>query len=292
MKCCESCENGFFPAGMTQGQKILMGCTLGFLLLFVYMIASLFLSHVVKLPAIPGGLYGKVGFLATMTFLYFAYLRGWKTAIFLLVFMAFYAWGIEDLSIHTGFPFGHYYYSDMLGFKIDVTPALLGFNYFWVLIVPSYFISNLIVEGSPFSSSSTLNKILFTAFIGSIIVAAIDMVVDPLDATRLHEWVWTKNNFTGYYGIPYVNYLGYVIAVTPAYAILKWFEKKVDAKPIGPVTMSIVVIPLIIYFLNFLLYGVPAPSGIFLVGCFTMVFPLILAINKLNDYFAKGENKG
>jgi putative membrane protein len=279
-------EKGFFPEGMTQGQKILMGFVLFMLLVFVYMLVRGLLGHTVALPAVPGGLYGKVILLCAMTFLYFAYMRGWKTAIFFIVFLSIYAWASEELSIHTGFPYGHYYYSDMLGFKIDVTPALLGLNYFWVLIVPAYFVSNLLVEGSPFSTSKTWKKMLFTAFVCSIVVSAIDMVVDPLDATKVHEWVWTKNNYVGYYGIPYVNYLGYIIAVTPAMFILKYFENKFDAKPIGPVTKMIVSIPLICYFLTLLLYGLPAPAGVILVGCFTMGFPLILSIDKLNKYFS------
>jgi len=280
-------EKGFFPQGMTQGQKVMMGITLFLLLVFVYMLVKGLLGHTVKLPAIPGGLYGKVVLLTAMTFLYFSYMRGFKTAAFFLVFMTFYAWGIEDLSIHTGFPYGHYYYSDMLGVKIDQAPVLLGWNYFWFLVVPPYFVSNLLVEGGPFSSSSTFKKILFTAFIGAFITAAIDMVVDPLDATRLHEWVWTKNDYTGYYGIPYMNYLGYLIGVTPALLALKLFEKKVGARPIGPVTKAIASIPLVVFFICFLLYSLPAPSGVFLVGCFTMVFPLILCIDKLNKYFSR-----
>lgn len=276
---------GFFPKGMTSAQKLIMGITLFFLLIFIYMLASLLLTSVVKLPALPGGLYFKVIFLTTMTLLYFAYMRGWKTALSVVVFFAIFCWAVEDLSIHTGFPFGHYYYSDMLGFKIDVTPALLGFNYFWMLVVPSYFIANLITDGTPFSSAKTIKGILFTAFISAIIVAGIDMVADPLDATRFHEWVWTKNNYLGYYGIPYVNFLGYIIAMTPAYFVLKMIERKFDAKPIGPLSFCIVAIPLLIYFISFLLYSVPGLAGVFLVGLFTMVFPLILAINKLLRYF-------
>ena len=275
---------GFFPKGMTTAHKILMGAVLFFGLLFLYMLVSLLLTNAVKLPSIPGGLYFKVLFLSTMTLLYFSYMRGWKTGISLLLFLAIYCWAVEDLSIHTGFPFGHYYYSDMLGFKIDVTPGLLGFNYFWMLVIPAYFIANLITDGTPFSSAKTIKGLLFTAFITAIIVAGIDMVVDPLNATRLHEWVWTKNSYTGYYGIPYVNFLGYIIVMTPAYYILKMMEKNYDSKPIGPLSKSIVAIPLIIYFVSFVLYAAPGLAGVFLVGLFTMIFPLILAVNKLLRY--------
>ena len=112
------------------------------------------------------------------------------------------------------------------------------------------------------------------------------MVADPLDATKMSEWVWTKNAYTGYYGIPYMNYLGYVIVMTPAFFIYGLIQRKFKAKPIGPVNIWIAFIPLFFYFLIFLMYGAPAPSGVFLVGCFTMVFPLILSIDKLLKQFS------
>src|ERR1700692_2124461 len=37
---------------------------------------------------------------------------------------------MENLSIMTGFPFGHYYYSDALGPKLLLVPALIGPAYF------------------------------------------------------------------------------------------------------------------------------------------------------------------
>lgn len=107
------------------------------------------------------------------------------------------------------------------------------------------------------------------------------MVVDPLDATKLSEWVWTKNSHTGYYGIPYVNYLGYLIVITPTFFICRLHEKHVNAKPLGPVSICFAAIPLVFYFLELVLYGSSAPSGVFLVGCFTIGLPLLLAIDKL-----------
>ena len=111
------------------------------------------------------------------------------------------------------------------------------------------------------------------------------MVVDPLDATQLSEWVWTKNIFTGYYGIPYSNYLGYVIVMTPFFFIYGLADRKFGAKPLGPLSAYIGVVPLFFYFLAIILYGIPAPAGGFLVACFTMGLPLLLAIDKLIKYF-------
>ena len=177
---------------MTPAQKSVLGVSILFLLVFCYMVARTLLTHVITLPGLPGGPYGKMFPNVAFAFLFFSYMRGWKSTAFLFFLMLVVAWSVEECSIHTGFPFGHYYYSDMLGFKLDVAPVTLGPNYFWMFMFPTYFISNLIVNGSLFESNRTIGRLLFTSFIASILVAGIDMVVDPLDATELSEWVWTK----------------------------------------------------------------------------------------------------
>ncbi len=280
-KCC-CC---MVPAGMTGTQKAVLGTAVLFLLIYIYMVARTLLAPIVALPPVPGGAYGKLIPLVGFAFLYMAYARGWKSACFCAAFAWVYCWMGEECSVHTGFPFGHYYYSDMLGKKLDVVPILVGLNYFWLLIFPTYFVANLITQGTFLKPAGGTGKLLFTAFIGSVLISAMDMVLDPMDATKLHEWVWTKNDYTGFYGIPYINYLGYLIVMTPFFFIYGLVERKLGAKPLGPVNGYVAAFPLVAYFLALILYGIPAPSGVFLVGCFTIGLPLLLAIDKLIKCF-------
>ncbi|MCK9422075.1 MAG: carotenoid biosynthesis protein [Bacteroidales bacterium] len=273
------------PDTQSQNGKWLLGLSLFFLAVFLYMIVHTFLGRVLQLPAIPGGSYGKLIAPVLFAFCYFVYTRGYKSAIFLILFSVIYCWIAEETSVHTGFPYGHYYYSDEMGYKLDVVPILIGLNYFWVYIFPVFYLSNLIAQGTFLDSGSRLKTLLFTSFIASILIAGIDMAVDPLDSTKMSEWVWTKNAFVGYYGIPYSNYLGYLVVMTPAFFIYGLMERRFQARPMGPVTPCIAAIPLVFYFLEFILYSVPAPSGVFLVACFTMLFPLFLGIDKLIKFF-------
>lgn len=283
-------DDGWIPnanlSGITKNQKLFIGAILFFLLIFFYMFVREFLMPIIVLPGIPGGAYGKMLPPVFFGFLYFSYVRGFKSSIFLLFFLWIYCWLAEELSIHTGFPFGNYYYSDALGVKLDVVPVFLGVNYMWLLVFPAFFVSNLLANGKFLDMGMSARRILFTSFIASILISGIDMVVDPLDATKISEWVWTNNSNTGYYGIPYLNYLGYVIVMTPAFFIFGIVQRKFKAKPIGPVNIWIALIPLFFYFMNFMMYGAPAPNGVFLVGCFTMVFPIILAVDKLIKHFS------
>ncbi|MEI7727914.1 MAG: carotenoid biosynthesis protein [Bacteroidota bacterium] len=273
-------------SGFNKDHKQLLTAILFFLLIFFYMFLREFLTNVIALPAVPGGVYGKMLPPVLFALIYLAYTRGFQSAVFLALFLWVYCWAAEELSVHTGFPFGHYYYSDQLGYKLDVVPIMIGFNYMWVLVFPAFYISNLLAQGTFLEMGKGIKGLLFTAFVASIVTSGIDMVLDPMDATKMSEWVWTKNAYTGYYGIPYMNYLGYIIVMTPAFFIFGLIQRKFNAKPMGPVNLWIASIPLFFYFLIFLMYGAPAPSGVFLVGCFTMVFPLILSIDKLLKHFS------
>ena len=290
MNHVNSSSEGWMPdndlKGISFKQKMFIGAILFFLLVFFYMFLRALLMPIIQLPAVPGGAYGKMLPPVLFAFLYFSYVKGFKFSVFLILFLWIYCWAAEELSIHTGFPFGNYYYTDALGTKLDVVPVFLGVNYLWLLVFPAFFVANLLVNGKFLDMGATTGRILFTAFIAAILISGIDMVVDPLDATKIGEWVWTNNADTGYYGIPYINYLGYVIVMTPAFFIFGLFQRKFNSKPLGPVNIWIALIPLFFYFIDFLMYGAPAPNGVFLVGCFTMLLPVILAVDKLIKYFS------
>src|SRR5207247_8879162 len=54
---------------------------------------------------------------------------GWKTIGVLIVVTAIVSNILENSSILTGFPFGHYYYTDSLGPKIALVPIIISLSY-------------------------------------------------------------------------------------------------------------------------------------------------------------------
>jgi uncharacterized membrane protein len=54
---------------------------------------------------------------------------------------------MENLSIMTGFPFGHYYYSDALGPKLFLVPLLIGPAYFGTGYV-AWTMANVFLDGA------------------------------------------------------------------------------------------------------------------------------------------------
>ena len=115
---------------------------------------------------------------------------------------------LENTSILTGFPFGHYYYTSDLGPKLFLVPLLIGPAYFgtgylaWVL--STVLIGDVRSKGSWFTTFAV-------PFIASFMMVAWDLGMDPTSSTIRHSWIWEQGG--GYFGVPLTNYLGWFFTV-------------------------------------------------------------------------------
>ncbi len=115
---------------------------------------------------------------------------------------------LENTSILTGFPFGHYYYTSDLGPKLFLVPLLIGPAYFgtgylaWVLA--TVLIGDVRPKGSWFTTFAV-------PFIASFMMVAWDLGMDPTNSTIRHSWIWEQGG--GYFGVPLTNYLGWFFTV-------------------------------------------------------------------------------
>src|SRR6059058_3341576 len=115
---------------------------------------------------------------------------------------------LENTSILTGFPFGHYYYTSLLGPKLFLVPLLIGPAYFgtgylaWVLA--TVLIGDIRPKGSWFTAFAV-------PFIASFMMVAWDLGMDPTSSTIRHLWIWEQGG--GYFGVPLTNYLGWFFTV-------------------------------------------------------------------------------
>src|SRR6059058_3458530 len=115
---------------------------------------------------------------------------------------------LENTSILTGFPFGHYYYTSGLGPKLFLVPLLIGPAYFgtgylaWVL--STVLIGEVRPKGSWFMTFAV-------PFIASFMMVAWDLGMDPTSSTIRHSWIWEQGG--GYFGVPLTNYLGWFFTV-------------------------------------------------------------------------------
>ena len=107
----------------------------------------------------------------------------------------------ENLGVITGFPFGRYYFLDLMGPKLFHVPVLLGLAYIGMAYV-SWVLGCLIV-GSHSGSARGLGVPL----VASLIMVAWDLAQDPVWSTVLHGWVWLDGG--PWFGVPISNYFGW-----------------------------------------------------------------------------------
>ncbi len=123
---------------------------------------------------------------------------------------------LENTSILTGFPFGHYYYT--VGPKLFLVPLLIGPAYFstgylaWVLA--TVLIGEVRPKGSWFTTFAV-------PFIASFIMVAWDLSMDPTSSTIQHIWIWEQGG--GYFGVPLTNFLGWFFTVYVVFQLFALF---------------------------------------------------------------------
>ncbi|NLX09678.1 MAG: carotenoid biosynthesis protein [Chloroflexi bacterium] len=115
------------------------------------------------------------------------------------------AWAVEALGVATGFPFGHYDYTDVLWPQVAGVPLLIPLA--WLMMLPPAWavVAALLGEhradGWPYRITfAALSGLAFTAW---------DLYLDP----QMVGWgLWTWDVPGAYFGIPWVNFAGWWVA--------------------------------------------------------------------------------
>jgi uncharacterized membrane protein len=133
------------------------------------------------------------------------------------------AWLSELSSIHTGFPYGSYYYLEHTrGLEIWVlgVPLMDSISYVF-LAYASYSVALLMV--SPIQRSSWLIYVLetektrysrHTALLGTLLFVYLDIIIDPV-ALQGNRWflgqIYGYNEPGIYFGVPISNFIGWFV---------------------------------------------------------------------------------
>jgi uncharacterized membrane protein len=148
---------------------------------------------------------------------------GWTGLLAFVVICLVVSNVLENTSILTGFPFGHYHYTDALGPKLFLVPLLIGPAYF----ASGYFawvIGNVLVGELRRGSSAFLT--VAVPFIAALVMVMWDLTFDPRASTIQHQWIWEQAG--GYFGVPLTNYLGWFFTV---YLFLQLFALLIRFRP-------------------------------------------------------------
>ena len=155
----------------------------------------------------------------------------------------------ESLSLRTGFPFGHYYFTDLMGPKIFQLPVLLALAYLgmgyasWILSVLMVGSRSRLVPG-----------------IAAFVMVAWDLSMEPTWATVDRAWIWRDGGT--YFGVPVSNFLGWYLTAFIFYELFARYLR--NREPLSQ-PASYWRLPVYLYALSALgnlLLAIPATTAI------------------------------
>lgn len=139
---------------------------------------------------------------------------GWSGILIFVVICLVVSNILENLSIQTGFPFGHYHYTDGLGPKLFLVPILIGPAYistgYLAWVIGNVLVGDVRSHGSRFT-------LFATPFVAAFAMVVWDVCLDPTLSTILKFWIWEQGG--GFFGVPLSNYLGWFLTVFIFFAL-------------------------------------------------------------------------
>ncbi|TAJ48543.1 MAG: carotenoid biosynthesis protein [Herbiconiux sp.] len=174
---------------------------------------------------------------------------GWQRLLAFLVITFVVSNIFENLSIATGFPFGHYHYTGSL--KLFEVPFTIGLIYFGLGYIAWIAASALLERADEtLGSGSRAGRINLVALplLAGAIMTMFDVGSDSSASTVSHTWVWEDGG--GFFGVPFTNYLGWWFVTYVFFQIMALILRRT-----GPVPVSGVATPRSHFVQPVLIYG-------------------------------------
>ncbi len=167
------------------------------------------------------------------------------------------AWLIEWIGSSTGFLFGHYHYTDLLQPQLGQVPLLIPLA--WMMMLPpAWAVAAVITRGRTGLWFILVSAVAFTAW---------DLFLDP-QMVNWGYWVWEQPS--GYFGIPWLNFLGWLLS-----AALLTYLVQPKAIPVEPLVLIYVITWILQTIGQLFFWHMPGPA---LTGFFAMGSLLMLAL--------------
>jgi putative membrane protein len=128
---------------------------------------------------------------------------------------------VENIGVITGFPFGRYYFVELMGPKLFNVPVLLGLAYIGMAYV-SWNVARAILGSSLAPARGT--RVVALPLAAGFVMVAWDLAQDPVWATVLHGWVWRDGG--PWFGVPVSNYLGWYGTVFTIYLLFAFYRSR------------------------------------------------------------------
>lgn len=133
---------------------------------------------------------------------------------------------MEFLGIHTGFPFGRYYFTDGMGPRLFDIPILMGPAYLGMGYV-SWVVARIILSEENGGDGLAGPRLFTIPLVASFAMVAWDLSFDPALSTFGHYWVWLQGG--AYFGVPVSNFLGWLLTNYLIYQLFVFYLRKRSA---------------------------------------------------------------
>ena len=139
---------------------------------------------------------------------------GWMPFVVFFILTFVISWSYETSSILSGFPFGHYVYADKLGPKLWLVPMLIMPAYFSMGYI-AWTIGHILLDR--FDNQLVGAEVVLVPVLASFVMVMWDLCIDPASSTVTRAWIWRDGG--GYFGVPFVNFLGWYLCVFTIYIV-------------------------------------------------------------------------
>jgi uncharacterized membrane protein len=151
---------------------------------------------------------------------------GWR---WVAPFAAIYAvsLGSELLGTTSGFPFGAYEYTHLLGPKLfEHVPVLIPISWF-TMALPSYALARRVMPSAASVIPSAARDLQFAGVVRRVLIASLlllawDLSLDPAMSGATSYWIWGSQG--AYYGMPFTNLIGWFVTGLALMTVLAWFR--------------------------------------------------------------------
>ena len=190
----------------------------------LWAICLLFALYTAWSALLPGTIAGGIdGLLGTVLLVAFALVHGSRrygltSILVFLVICLFVSNASENLSILTGFPFGRYTYTDVLGPKLFLVPVVIGGAYVGAGYV-SWMVAHVLLD-YPGPASRFAGWAL--PAIGAVLMVSWDLALDPSASTIGKSWIWIDGG--AFFGVPFQNFIGWYLTVFVFLALFSWYQ--------------------------------------------------------------------
>lgn len=143
---------------------------------------------------------------------------GFKDTLIFFMITFLIGWLYENISVISGFPFGHYYYTQVLGPKLWHVPLYIMFAYFATGYL-AWTMGHILLD--KFDNHIRRAEIFLIPFIAAFVMTLWDICTDPYCSTINKFWIWTDGG--AYFGVPLVNFLGWYLCVYTIYGLFAFY---------------------------------------------------------------------